>query len=102
MKLLKPILLTLSLGLVTACGTVINTTSQAEEAAYLVVKGNLVNKTYSINKNAPVAFPESEMNVVRVQVPLGNVLFKVYEADKVILNRTLFLSNKDNREISLP
>ncbi|MDB2373161.1 hypothetical protein N9W11_01225 [Psychrosphaera haliotis] len=102
MNILKSIILGLSLTLVTACGTITHTTSQAEEAAYIVVKGNMTNKSYSVNNSTPVAFPESKMDIVRVQVPLGNVLFQVYEADKLILNRKLFLSNNDNREVTLP
>lgn len=102
MNLLKSIILGISLTFVTACGTVTHTTSQAEEAAYIVVKGDVANKTYSVNNSAPAAFPESKMDMVRVQVPLGTVLFQVFQEDKLILNRKLFLSNNDNREVTLP
>lgn len=102
MNAIKLVFLALTVMLITACGTVTHTTNQAEEAAYLVVKGNLENKTYSINNATQAPFPKQSDNIVRLQVPTGTISLKVFDSGSLVLNRKLFLSNNDNREIILP
>lgn len=102
MKFLRVALIAFSVLLTSACGSVSQSVTQNEESSGILVKGNFEGKQYSINSGPKVLFPTSSDEVILLQVPVGMVNLKVFSDNKMIVNRKLFLSNKDRREVIIP
>ena len=103
---IRTILCTALIVLLSACGSVSNTTEQATSTAYVKIVGVLEGVSVQIDngqrKSISELFDDIDDGLVRLQLGAGNYQIKLYKNDQLVVNRKVFLATSEHVEIRIP
>ncbi len=103
---IKTLLCTALIVLLSACGSVSNTTKQATNAAYVKLVGSLEGVSVQIDngqrRSLSELFGDIDDGLVRLQLGSGNYQIKLYKNGQLVVNRKIFLATSEHVEIRVP
>ncbi len=111
MKLFQKIMLiVLCTFYLSGCSSSYESTTQVEEGAYLQLSGNFLNGTLIIDDNLQVNLSEENTKTFELQgklvakfpISIGKHTIKIIKDNKVMVNRKIYVSNKNVFEVVVP